>query len=110
MDKQIQIINIGPNYKQIYHDFIEAKCPDKREFVKGFLSKDTLSVSDVLKINNIIFFDGLSESQKFKSYDKQAIFEILDYQKAHRLNNTQLASHFKLSRNTVTKWKRTFLI
>ncbi|KAA2223627.1 helix-turn-helix domain-containing protein [Chryseobacterium sediminis] len=109
MDKQIQIINAGPNYKQIYHDFIEAKCPDKREYVKGFLSKNSLSVSDVLKINTIIF-DELSESQKFKSYDKQTIFEILDYQKKHRLNNTQLASHFKLSRNTVTKWKRTFLI
>lgn len=110
MDKQVQIINIGPNYKQIYHDFIAAKCPDKREFVKGYLSKDSLSLSDVLKINAIIFLDGISESQKFKSYDKQAIIEILDYQKKYRLNNSQLASHFKLSRNTVTKWKRIFLI
>jgi hypothetical protein len=110
MDKQVQIINIGPNYKQIYHDFIAAKCPDKREFVKGYLSKESLSLSDVLKINAIIFLDGISESQKFKSYDKQAIIEILDYQKKYRLNNSQLASHFKLSRNTVTKWKRIFLI
>ncbi|WP_454045433.1 helix-turn-helix domain-containing protein [Chryseobacterium sp. Marseille-Q8038] len=110
MDKQVQTINTGPNYKRIYHDFIESKCPDKREYVKKYLSKDTMSLSDVLKINNIIFFDELSKSQKFKSYDKQAIFEMLDYQKKHKLNNSQLAKHFKLSRNTVTKWKRMFLV
>ncbi|MGE8555841.1 MAG: helix-turn-helix domain-containing protein [Chryseobacterium jejuense] len=110
MAKQIQTLNIGPNYKQIYHDFIASKCPDKRESVEVFLSKDTLSLSDVLKINKIIFFDGSSESQKFKSYDKQAIFEILKYQKKHQLNNSQLAKHFKLSRNTVSKWKRMFLL
>ncbi|EFK34275.1 Uncharacterised protein [Chryseobacterium gleum] len=109
MDKQVQTVNTGPNYKQIYHDFITAKCPDKRQFVKGFLSKDKLSLSDVLKINDILFFSGLSENQKFKSYDKEAIFEILEYQQKNKLNNSQLANHFKLSRNTVTKWKRTFL-
>ncbi|SDI84688.1 helix-turn-helix domain-containing protein [Chryseobacterium jejuense] len=110
MAKQVQTLNTGPNYKQIYHDFIAAKCPDKKESVKAFLSKDSLSLSDVLKINQIIFFDGSSENQKFKSYDKQAIFEILQYQKKHQLNNRQLAAHFKLSRNTVSKWKRIFLI
>ncbi|WP_317048662.1 hypothetical protein [Chryseobacterium sp. KLBC 52] len=74
------------------------------------MSKESMSLSDVLKINNIIFFDGVSENQKFKSYDKQTIFEILEYQKKYKLNNSQLAKHFKLSRNTVTKWKRIFLV
>lgn len=109
MDKQVQIINTGPDYKRIYHDFIESKCPDKLKYVKQYLSKEKMSLSDVLKINDIIFFDRLSQNQKFKSYDKQTIFEILDYQKKHKLNNSQLAKHFKLSRNTVTKWKRIFL-
>lgn len=110
MDKQVQTVDTGPNYKRIYHDFIESKCPDKLEYVKRYLSKETMSLSDVLKVNNIIFFDRLSENQKFKSYDKQTIFEMLDYQKKHKLNNSQLAKHFKLSRNTVTKWKRIFLV
>lgn len=110
MAKQVQTLNTGPDYKRIYQDFIAAKCPEKKESVKVFLSQDSLSLSDVLKINRIIFFDGSSENQKFKSYDKQAILEILNYQKKHQLNNRQLANHFKLSRNTVAKWKRMFLI
>ncbi len=110
MDKQVQTVNTGPNYKRIYHDFIESKCPDKLEYIKCYMSKESMSLSDVLKINNIIFFDGVSENQKFKSYDKQTIFEILEYQKKYKLNNSQLAKHFKLSRNTVTKWKRIFLV
>ncbi|WP_106915781.1 transposase [Chryseobacterium aurantiacum] len=110
MDKQIQAVNTSPNYKRIYHDFIQSKCPDKWENVKDFFSKENMSLSDVLKINNIIFFGKLSESQKFKSYDKEAIIEMLEYQKKHKLNNKQLALHFRLSRNTVTKWKRKFLV
>ncbi|MEG0926821.1 helix-turn-helix domain-containing protein [Chryseobacterium sp.] len=110
MDKQIQAINTSPNYKRIYHDFIQSKCPDKWENVKDFFSKKSMSLSDVLKINNIIFLDKLSESQKFKSYDREAIIEMLEYQKKHKLNNKQLALHFRLSRNTVTKWKRKFLV
>jgi hypothetical protein len=110
MDKQVQTINTGPDYKRIYHDFIESKCPDKLKYVKRYLSKEIMSLSDVLKVNNIIFYDRLSENQKFKSYDKQTIFEILYYQKWYKLNNSQLARHFKLSRNTITKWKRIFLV
>ncbi|MCC3217994.1 helix-turn-helix domain-containing protein [Chryseobacterium sp. X308] len=110
MDKQIQTINTGPDYKKIYHDFIKSKCPDKWENVKRYLSKESMSLSDVLKVNNIIFVDRISENQKFKSYDKEAIFEMLTYQKKHKLNNSQLARHFKLSRNTVTKWRRIFLL
>jgi hypothetical protein len=34
---------------------------------------------------------------------------MLDYQKKNKLTNSQLAKHFKLSRNTVTKWKRLFV-
>ncbi|WP_076597930.1 MULTISPECIES: transposase [unclassified Chryseobacterium] len=108
MEKQEQIINTGPDYKRIYHDFIESKCPDKLKYVKRYLSKEIMSLSDILKVNNIIFYDRLSENQKFKSYDKQTIFEILDYQKRYKLSNSQLARHFKLSRNTIAKWKRIF--
>ena len=105
MDKKIRATHIGPNYKQIYYDFIASKCPDKTEIVKHFLAKDELSISDVLKINNILFSNTLSSNQKFKSYDKEAVFEILNYQKKHKLNNSQLGRYFKLSRNTIAKWK-----
>lgn len=33
---------------------------------------------------------------------------MLDYQKGNGLNNTGLAKHFSLSRNSVAKWKKYF--
>ena len=51
-----------------------------------------------------------AENQKHRSYSKSDILKILDYQKKNNLNNSQLANHFSLSRNTVAKWKRMFII
>ncbi len=109
MDKKIQKVVCQPDYKRIYSDFIAVKCPEKKEIVACFLSKDTLSLSDILKMNNLLFDKNSAENQKHKSYDENTILEMLEYQKKHRLNNTQLANHFKLSRNSVAKWKRMFL-
>ena len=60
------------------------------------------------KLNEIIF-GKKTENQKFKSYKRSDILKILDYQKKYKLNNSQLANHFNISRNTVTKWKKMFL-
>lgn len=48
-------------------------------------------------------------NKKHRSYSKSDIIKILNHQKKNQLNNSQLARHFGLSRNTVTKWKRLFL-
>ena len=53
MDKKIQNVVCQPDYKRIYSDFIAVKCPEKKGIVECFLSKDTLSLSDILKINNL---------------------------------------------------------
>ncbi|WP_228388385.1 helix-turn-helix domain-containing protein [Chryseobacterium sp. CBo1] len=69
---------------------------------------------DVITLNSKIF--NLSDkdthhfNQKHKSYDEQTILEILDYQRKHKLNYIELATHFKLSRDTVAKWKKIFLV
>lgn len=47
-------------------------------------------------------------SRRHHSYDLASIIDILEYQKKNQLNNIQLANHFKLSRNTVAKWKKSF--
>ncbi|WP_223608314.1 helix-turn-helix domain-containing protein [Chryseobacterium sp. OSA05B] len=104
----------NPDYKRIYEDIITYKYPEKRPLCVSILSKDFFSVKDVIKINDIIFpqskdAHGHSENQKHRSYDKFAVMEILDYQRKNKLNNTQLAAHFSLSRNTVAKWKKHFL-
>lgn len=112
MDKQVQRQNIGkPNYKKIYQDMIQKKIPDKKDVCKSILEKTNLSVLDVLQINRILF-GKKSETEIFnknhRSYDIETVYSILQDQKENKLNNTQAASKFKISRNTITKWKRIF--
>ncbi|MCJ7935654.1 MAG: helix-turn-helix domain-containing protein [Chryseobacterium sp.] len=104
--------NKGPNYKKIFTDIIAAKYPEKMLKCEMLLSKENLSVTDVIQLNEMIFGknDNPGEnSQKFRSYDKSTILKILDYQKQNKLSNIQLANHYKLSRNTISKWKKVFL-
>lgn len=101
------------NYHAIYTDILQHKFPQKEEECRLLLEKQNLSAIDIIELNKKIF--GIpdkkteSESQRHRSYNKSDILEILDYQKQQQFNNTQLAGHFKLSRNTVAKWKKKFL-
>ncbi|WP_317041319.1 hypothetical protein [Chryseobacterium oleae] len=101
-----------PDYKKIYTDLLNLKFPEKKNSCQAILSKDILSVQDILSINGIIFpvreKDTARLNQKHKSYNRADILEILDYQKKNRLNNKQLAAYFQISRNSVTKWKKLF--
>ncbi len=103
--KQIQ----SPDYKMIFTDIIRSKCPEKESLFKEFLNKDKFSSMDVINLNQLIF-KANKTSRKHRSYDKADIIKILEYQKKHQLNNFQLAEHFQISRNTVTSWKKKFLI
>ncbi len=101
-----------PNYKKIYEDVIELKHPSKNEICQSILRKKRLTASDIIELNNLIFEsdnNAIRENQKYRSYDKSTIFKMLDFQKQRRFTNTQLAEHFNLSRNTITKWKRIYL-
>ncbi|WP_223558358.1 helix-turn-helix domain-containing protein [Chryseobacterium lathyri] len=102
-----------PDYKQIFIDIIEQKFPDKNDEYVSILNKEKFSVMEIIEINKMIFGtneQNLTFNQKQRSYSKSDILKILDFQKKNRLNNTKLAMHFKLSRNTVAKWKKTFLV
>lgn len=103
-----------PDYNRIYTDIIARKYPQKKKLCEPLLSKGELSFLDVIHINKLIFYTMDKEAgdfnQKHRSYNRLAILEILEYQKKNRLNNVQLANHFKLSRNTVAKWKKMFLV
>ena len=101
------------NYQQIFRDILDTKYPDKKKVCIPLLQKVNLSAMDIVKINTEIF--GISRenetsNQKHRSYHKSDILRILDYQKKHNCNNSQLALHFKLSRNSVAKWKKMFLL
>lgn len=117
MDKQIQKISsldgkITINYQQIFKDILKKKYPEKNKDCSLILNKENLSAIDIIELNKKIFgTDKETEhfNQKHRSYCKTDILKILDYQKKNKLNNTQLSIYFKLSRNTITKWKKMFL-
>ena len=109
MDKQEPMI---PNYKNIYLDIITKKFPSKKEAYKKLLSKKTLTNYDVIVLNNELFptAENQTENQKLKSYTKETILKILDYQKTKKLNITELSRHFKISRNTIAKWRKIYIV
>jgi hypothetical protein len=99
-----------PNYKKIYQDMIDINYPDKKETCKTLLSKEQMTIFDVMKINEIIFGSKIdhNHNSKYKAYTKKNILHILNYQRKENMNNVQLAKHFKISRNTIAKWKKIF--
>ncbi|MBP2617786.1 helix-turn-helix domain-containing protein [Chryseobacterium jejuense] len=99
-----------PDFKQIYTDIISRKYPHKYDLCEYLLSKNELLALDILKLNAIIFGTSEKRNSQYRSYKRTDIMKILDYQKENKLNNTQLALQFKLSRNTIGKWRKIFLI
>jgi hypothetical protein len=94
-------------------DIIKVQYPEKLEECNFFFKSRDITSLDVIKINRIIFgaqcFSVENFDQQHRSYSKSDILKILDYQKKNKLNNSQLALYFKLSRSTVTKWRKIFL-
>ena len=114
MDTQIQTeINKGPDFQKIYSEIIEKYYPEKEKECKFYLNRADWSSLDVITVNNILFSQKSSReilefNQKHRAYDEKTIKKILQYQQKNKLNDTQVSIHFKLSRNTLLKWKRTF--
>ena len=105
---------MAPDYKRIYSDLLNKKYPDKRKELTSFFNKENLSVLDIIELDRRIFGTANKQTedfnQKHRSYSKSDIIKILKYQKRNNLNNSQLANHFKLSRNTVARWKKLFVV
>lgn len=99
---------IRPNYKKLYMDMLDWKYPDKKEVCANVLKKRKLEALDVITLNTMIFGERKSH-QKHKSYDQNSILEILAYQKNNPCSNKELSDLFKISRNTITKWKRIYV-
>ncbi|KMQ58452.1 hypothetical protein ACM46_22385 [Chryseobacterium angstadtii] len=104
--------NLAPDYVRIYRDIIQMNYPEKEILTRDILNKKSkLTFLEVVKLNTIIFgsiTNGSIENQKHRSYNKKTIHYILEYQIKNNLNNMQTAQHFKMSRNTISKWKKLF--
>ncbi|WP_413533890.1 helix-turn-helix domain-containing protein [Empedobacter brevis] len=96
-----------PNYQKIYQDIIERKFPEKIQQTKKLLTKE-MDTLDVIKISEILNAKKTTENQKHKSYDLDSIFKILNIQKKNNYTNTFIANEFKISRNTVAKWRKIY--
>ncbi|WET48305.1 helix-turn-helix domain-containing protein [Chryseobacterium indologenes] len=104
-----------PDFKQIYSDILQENFPEKW---KDLAIKDQLnrlnSALDILKFNKMVFGEPQYivefKSQRLRSYDEASVLKILTYQKENRLSNLQISNEFKISRNTITKWKSIFKI
>ncbi len=111
MDHKTQRIKKeGPDFRLIYSDIIHKEKPENMAEYQELLTKKHLSVIDILELNKKIFGGSEKASQKYRSYNKSDILHILKYQKKNNLNNIQLAKHFKLSRNSVARWKKMFIV
>ncbi|CAM2839904.1 helix-turn-helix domain-containing protein [Chryseobacterium flavum] len=99
-----------PDYKAIYSDILTKMYPERKKEFELLLQKQELSALDIIDMNEKIFGNKISsrKNQQLKSYSKEDILQILDFQKKYNFNNSDLASYFKLSRNTVTKWKKLY--
>ncbi|MBB4805939.1 hypothetical protein HNP38_001211 [Chryseobacterium defluvii] len=101
-----------PDYRQIYTDILTEKYPEKiqDQYIKHKIEHIN-NVMDILTINALIFgkHNHEPENQKLRSYDKSSILIILDYQRKNQMNNSQIANHFRLSRNTIAKWKKIYV-
>lgn len=106
------MIEQGPDYIRIYTDIILMNYPQKLEICTPILRKKKLTALEVIELNELIF--GLEEietakfNQRHKSYDESTIIKLLNFQKNNGYNNTQMADQFKMSRNTLAKWKKIF--
>lgn len=101
------------NYKNIFQDVLDKKYPNKKKDCLSLLQKNHLSAIDIMEINKRIFGTTREKNrynQRHRSYSRSDILSILNYQKKNNMNNIQLANHFNLSRNTVSKWKKMFLV
>ncbi|NML68277.1 helix-turn-helix domain-containing protein [Chryseobacterium sp. RP-3-3] len=102
-----------PNYNKIYLDLIDKKFPEKKEELIPLLAEEIKNSLELIKFNNLIFTyqkkDILAFNQKLRSYDETSIKKIMEYQKTNQLNNQQMANQFRISRNTIAKWKKLFV-
>ncbi|PQA92424.1 hypothetical protein B0A69_15425 [Chryseobacterium shigense] len=101
-----------PNYNKIYLDLIDRKFPHRRKELIPLLAKEIKNSLELINLNNLIFNyqkkEILAFNQRLRSYDEVSIKKIIDYQKMHQLNNQEIAHQFRISRNTIAKWKKLF--
>ncbi|SIQ45652.1 hypothetical protein SAMN05880573_105216 [Chryseobacterium sp. RU33C] len=109
---KLNMMRNSPNYKKIYHDIILKICPERETEFNFFLEKENLFSWDIVRLDNLIFHSKDSDSiifdQRHRSYDDETIIYIINYQEENKLNNSLTSKYFRISKNTLTKWKKRY--
>lgn len=99
-----------PNYSKIYHDLLLTEHPEKLKDVKIKELLQNLNTSDeVIKFNEKLFAqskESIENNQKLRTYDKETMLKILNYQKQHGFSSNYISKKYKISRTTLAKWKK----
>ncbi|WP_419868654.1 helix-turn-helix domain-containing protein [Chryseobacterium sp. CT-SW4] len=101
-----------PNYTKIYEDLIRLECPEK--LTEPTIKKQLQNLNtceDILNFNEKIFKQSkqsLKDNQKLKTYDRKTMLKLLQYQKQHGFSTNYMSKKYKISRTTLTKWRKTF--
>ncbi|HAO27926.1 MAG TPA: transposase [Chryseobacterium indologenes] len=106
--------SLQPDYHRIFNDILSKKNPVNKIACLKILEKKDLSALDVIKLNTLIFSyterntpSGIGEN-KHRSYNKTDILYMLDFQKENGYNNSQISLYFRVSRNSIAKWRMIF--
>ncbi|EJL70041.1 helix-turn-helix domain-containing protein [Chryseobacterium populi] len=101
-----------PNYRKIFQDMLQLEHPDKLEDPKiRELLKKLNTTEEVLNFNDKLFKqskESLKNNQKLKTYDKKTMLKLLQYQKKHGFSTSYMSKKYKISRTTISNWKKTF--
>ncbi len=75
------------------------------------LLQNLKTTEDVLNFNELVFKqskESMKNNQKLKTYDKKTMLKLLQYQKKHGFSTSYMSKKYKISRTTLSKWKKTF--
>lgn len=108
------------NYELLYTDFVTESVhfseQEKAEMLKELTGngKERITYKTLLRLNGIIARKVRREhlqskyATQLKAYDRPFIQSVLKYQKKYGLTNSDISKQFKISRNTVNRWKKVF--
>ncbi|MCU7612909.1 helix-turn-helix domain-containing protein [Chryseobacterium sp. GMJ5] len=101
-----------PNYSKIYHDLLKEEYPEKLKDEKILQLLQNLDTSEqVIRFNEKVFKqskESQENNQKLRTYDKETMLKILQYQKDHGFSSNYISKKYKISRTTIAKWKKMY--
>jgi len=93
------------NYRNLYRDIVHDLNIEDSLLINRI--NNINNYSDVKTVDEYIFNNKYS-NQVFKSFDEHMIKKILSEQKKDSISDRQIAFKYKISRNTIAKWKKYF--